>query len=136
MTSASQPSKGLHIALWIVQVLLAAMFTMSGTMKLITPIEVLGAQMDWVKEMPFLIHFIGVSEIAGSLGLLLPSILRIKPVLTAWAAIGLLTIMVLAAALHLSRGEWGSVAGNIVFGAMASFVAWGRMKKAVIAPRA
>jgi putative oxidoreductase len=83
----------------------------------------------------WLVRFIGTSELLGALGLILPAAMRIKPVLTGFAALGLLTIMVLAALFHASRGEFGMLRVNSVLGALAAFVAWGRLKKAPIPAR-
>ena len=80
-------------------------------------------------------RFIGLSEIAGAIGLVLPALTRIKPILTAWAAVGLTTIMVLAMIMHAVRGELGALPMNAVLGGMAAFVAWGRFRWAPIAPR-
>jgi putative oxidoreductase len=73
----------------------------------------------------WLVRFIGTSELLGALGLILPAAMRIKPALTGFAALGLLTIMVLAALFHVSRGEFGMLPINSVLGALAAFVAWG-----------
>lgn len=133
---AQQPRRALSIALWIAQVLLAGMFLMTGAMKLSQPISALGAQMPWVLDVPAtLVRFIGAAELAGALGLLLPSLTRIQPRLTALAALGLVLVMVLASAFHLSRGEGAMVPMNLVLAALAAFVAWGRAKAAPIAPR-
>ncbi len=135
--SASAPvpaRKGLHIGLWVVQVLLALAFGMAGVMKMTTPIADLAAQMAWTGELPGLVRFIGVSEFLGAIGLILPSALRIQPKLTGFAAIGLVVVMILAAAFHTSRGEPG-LPVNLVLGAMAAFVAWGRLRAAPIASR-
>ncbi len=122
--------KGLNISLWIAQVLLAGMFLMAGFMKLAPNIEVM------TKEMPaWLVRFIGVSETLGGIGLLLPSILRIKPVLTPLAAIGILTIMILATILHISRGQYSEVGITVVLGCLAAFVAWGRFTKLQVQPK-
>jgi len=135
MTTA-QPSKALHISLWIAQILLAAAFLMSGLMKLSQPIEALAAQMQWPGQVPAgLVRFIGLAEVLGALGLILPAATRIKPGLTPLAAMGLIVVMVLASAFHLSRGEGQMVPANLVLAALAAFVAWGRTKKAPIAPR-
>jgi hypothetical protein len=67
--------------------------------------------------------------------MLLPSLTRIKPALTPAAASGLLTIMVLAAGHHVANGEAKLLPIHFVLGGMAAFVAWGRWKKAPIAPR-
>jgi len=135
MTDSKSPSKALHISLWIAQVLLAVMFGMAGLMKTFQPIDGLVASgMTWAAEMPGLVRFIGISELAGAVGLILPAALRIKPILTPVAAVGLLVVMILAAGYHLSRGEPGA-STNLVLGAIAAFVAWGRFKAAPIAPR-
>jgi putative oxidoreductase len=136
LEAAPNVSKGLNIGLWTVQVLLAVGFGMAGGMKLVVPIADLLKQMDWVASAPWLPRFIGVAELAGALGLVLPSLTRIKPILTPIAAVGLATIMVLALGFHVSRGEMSHLPPVIVLGALAVFVAWGRFTKARIAPRA
>ena len=68
----------------------------------------------------------------GAIGLILPAATKIKPTLTPLAALGLLTIMILAMAFHLSRGEAQALPINMVLGGLAAFVAWGRTKKAPI----
>ncbi|MBL7905327.1 MAG: DoxX family protein [Bacteroidales bacterium] len=126
-------NKKLNIALWIAQSLLAAMFLMTGVMKLTSPIETLAESLPWVTSVPVaLIRFIGLSEFLGGLGLLLPSILKIKPQLTVWAARGLTVVMALAAIFHGSRGEFSAIGMNVVLLAIAVFIFWGRSKKAPI----
>ncbi len=126
-----------NIALWAGQVLLAAAFAMAGVMKSTAPIAELAAQMKWPGEVaPEMVRFIGISELLGALGLLLPSALRIAPKLTPLAAVGLATIMVLAAAHHLRAGDGGGpVVVNVVLGGIALAIAWGRLRVAPIAPR-
>lgn len=129
-------SKAIHITLWIAQGLLAVMFIMAGVMKASQPIEVLTESLPWVASTPLgLVRFIGISELLGGLGLLLPSLLRIKPFLTAWAAIGLALVMVFATVFHISRGETSVIGMNFILLAIAVFIAWGRMKKAPIQPK-
>jgi uncharacterized membrane protein YphA (DoxX/SURF4 family) len=131
------PSKVLNGSLWTVQVLLGLMFLMAGFTKLTTPLDQLLAMMPWVSAVPgALVRFIGISELAGGLGLVLPAATRIKPVLTPIAAGGLVVVMILAALLHASRGEFGALPVNFVLGGLAAFVAWGRATRARIAPRA
>jgi len=126
-------SKGMNIGLWVVQVLLGAMFLMAGAMKTAQPIEALVESLPWVTTVPAaLVKFIGISEVLGGLGLLLPSLLRIKPSLTVMAAYGLILVMILAALFHGSRGEFSAIGMNVVLIAMAYFVAWGRSKKVPI----
>ncbi|MCI4670535.1 MAG: DoxX family protein [Bacteroidia bacterium] len=133
MSAEQKPSKGLNIALWIIQSLLAIMFIMAGVMKSFQPIEQLATSLPWVADASiFLVRFIGISELLGGIGLLLPSILKIQPKLTGFAAIGILIIMILAAAYHGMRGEFEAIGMNVVIGALAGFVAWGRLYKAPI----
>ena len=130
-------NKVINIALWVVQVLLGLMFIMAGATKSFQPVEALAESLPWVTSTPLeLVRFIGVSELLGGLGLLLPSILRIKPFLTVWAALGLAAVMVLAALFHASRGEFSAIGVNVVMVAMFAFVAWGRSKKVPIATKA
>ena len=129
-------NKGLNIALWITQVLLAALFLMAGSTKLFQPINEIAKMLPWAAEMPAgMVRFIGLSELLGGIGLLLPSILRIQPKLSVFAAIGLALVQVLAAGFHISRGETSVIGMNFLFMAMAVFVAWGRAKKAPIASK-
>jgi putative oxidoreductase len=124
----------MHILLWVVQVLLACAFGMAGVMKSTQPVEALvQGGMAWAGQMPLaMVRFIGVSELLGAIGLILPAATKIKPFLTPLAALGLLTIMILAMAFHLSRGELQATPINIVLGGLAAFVAWGRTKKVPI----
>lgn len=127
-----------NVALWGVQLLLAAMFGMAGVMKTTMPIPDLAAQLVWPGEIPpALVRFIGASELLGAVGLVLPSVLRILPRLTVAAAVGLLTIMLLAIPFHLVMGhDPAGVVFDAVLGGLAAFVAYGRLKLAPIAPRA
>jgi len=127
-------SKGLRIGLWVVQVLLALVFAMSGGMKLAVPYEELLKQGAWVQRVSEgLVKFIGVAELSGALGLILPAATRIKPFLTPLAAAGFVVIMVLASALHLSLGQ--PPIAQVILGGLAAFVVWGRFRKAPITPR-
>jgi putative oxidoreductase len=124
------------IALWIVQLLLAAAFGMAGFMKATAPMADLAASMGWPADLPpALVRFIGVSELAGAIGLVLPALTRIKPALTPLAAAGLVVVMALAALFHVVRGEFSAIPINFVLGALAAWVAWGRTSRVPIAPR-
>lgn len=125
-----------NIALWIAQGLLAIMFIMAGSMKATQPIEALTEALPWVAETPaLLVKFIGVSELLGGLGLLIPSIFRWKPNLSIFAALGLALVMILAGGFHASRGEFSAIGMNVVLLVLALFIAWGRRKKAPILPK-
>ena len=127
----------MNIALWIVQAVLAAVFLFAGGMKLMMPIEDLVANGMNAFEggSVALVRFIGLSEVAGGLGLILPAALRIKPKLTVAAAGALAFVMVLAVATHLWLGEPEAIGAPIVLGLLCAFVAWGRSTKQAIAPR-
>jgi putative oxidoreductase len=119
----------MNIVLWILQVLLAVAFGMFGFNKISQPIDGLVGMMPWVTAVPaLLVRFIGVAEVAGALGLLLPRLTGIQPKLTAWAAAGLATVMVLAAIFHATRGEFGNIGFNAVLLVLAAVVAWGRWR--------
>lgn len=128
----NQKSKTLHISLWIVQVLLAIAFGMAGFMKLTAPIADLASKgMGFVNEYSAnAVRLIGITELLAAVGLILPSALRILPILTPVAASGLAVVMVLAAQYHISHNE--SVVANIVLFTLTAFVAWGRFKKSPI----
>lgn len=130
------PSRGLTTALWVVQGLLALAFLGAGFTKVSLPIDQLATQMSWVSHVPAaLVRFIAVAELLGAVGLILPAATRILPVLTPLAAAGLALVMALGAATHASIGELAMVVPNFVLLGLAAFVAWGRFKKAPIAPR-
>jgi DoxX-like family len=117
-------------ALWIVQALLALLFLFSGAMKFIMPIE----EMTRDIQMPIaFLRFIGVAEILGGVGLVLPSLLRIRPGLTPLAAAGLVIIMIGATVLSLMIGGVVLALMPFVVGLLTAFVAYGRWKLAPIA---
>jgi len=119
----------MNYALWIVQGLLAALFLFAGGMKLVLPLEKLTGPF----PLPGLfIRFIGVCEVLGALGLILPGLLRIRPGLTPLAAAGLVIIMIGATVLTLLGGELTAAVVSAVVGLLAAFVAYGRWR---LAPR-
>lgn len=116
----------MNIALWIVQVLLGGMFVMAGVMKAFQ-YERAKASLPWVKDVPSsLTRFIGIAELLGGLGLLLPAITGILPWLTPLAGAGLALVMVLAIGFHASRREAQAIGFNAVLLVLAAFVAYGR----------
>jgi len=115
--------------LWIVQGLLALVFLASGGMKLVMPIE----EMTKDVAMPgAFLRFIGVAEVLGAIGLVLPSLLRIRPGLTPLAAAGLVIIMIGATVVTLSIGGGATALIPFVVGVLAAFVAYGRWRLAPI----
>jgi len=106
------------------------MFAYAGATKAFQAIEPLSQTLPWVLEYPeSYVRLIGLAELAGSLGLVLPMLLRIKPELVPFAALGLVIVMVLALGFHIFRNEYGALGMNIVLGSIAAFVAWGRSRK-------
>jgi len=117
----------MNIALWIVQVLLALAFAGSGISKLMQPYEKLAERMGYVKDFsPGAIRGIGVLEVLGAIGVILPALTGILPWLTPTAGIGLGLVMLGAMATHLRRKEYPMIVGNLVLLALAAFVAYGR----------
>ncbi|WEK54115.1 MAG: DoxX family protein [Candidatus Cohnella colombiensis] len=117
----------MNIALWIVQGLLALMFIFAGMTKALQ-YEKAKASMPWVKEVSKgLVTFIGVVELIGGIGLIVPWATDIAPILTPIAAIGLALIMLFAAVFHAKRKENQAIGMNIILLALAVFVAIGRL---------
>ena len=135
-SSSTSSGKGIHIALWVVQLLLAFFFLMVGYSHALMPYDVVAQQATWMNDVPrALARFIGYAEIAGGLGLIIPAAIRVKPWLTPLAALGLAVIMILAIPFHISKGEAIVIWIHAVIAAIALCVAWGRWRKVPIAPR-
>ena len=123
-----------NIVLWVVQVLLALAFLLAGVPKATQPIPALAKRITWAKDVPApFVRFIGVVEILGALGLILPALTGILPWLTVAAAIGLAIVMVAAIIFHLARGEVNRIAFNIVFLLLLLFLTYGRIALAPLA---
>ena len=135
MTGQPSKSTALHVSLWIVQALLALFYIGTGVFKLVTSLATLAAMWPWAGEYPTLLRFTGVVDLLGGLGLVLPALTRIRPNLTALAALGVAALQVGAIAFHLSRGEAANTPLNFGLLALAVFVFWGRRVKAPIRPR-
>ena len=118
----------MNIALWIVQVLLAGLFLMAGVMKVFQYERVKASRPQEKLVLPRgLTTFIGISELLGGLGLLLPALTGILPWLTPLAGAGLTLIMILAIGFHASRREGQAIAINSVLLVLTAFVAYGRL---------
>jgi uncharacterized membrane protein YphA (DoxX/SURF4 family) len=116
-------------ALWIVQGLLAVLFLFAGGVKLVLPVE------EMTKQMPvplpgLFLRFLGVAEVLGALGLILPGLLRVRPGLTPLAAAGLVIIMIGATVITLVGGDVATALISLVVGVLAAFVAYGRWRLA------
>lgn len=117
----------MDITLWILQIPLAVVFAAAGGMKLTQPREKLRSSMPWVEDFSDQsVKLIGVAEVLGAIGLVLPAAIGIAEWLTPTAAACLALVMVLAAVAHLRRREPSNVAVNAVLFALAAFVAFER----------
>jgi hypothetical protein len=115
----------MNLALWIVQGLLALLFLFAGGMKLILPLEDLAGP---VTLPGWFVRLIGICEVLGALGLVLPGVLRIRTELTPIAAAGLLIVMIGAVVVTMTGGDTAMALIPGVVGLLAAFVAYGRWR--------
>ncbi len=118
----------MNIVLWVLAGLLAVAFLAAGAMKLTQPKEKLSASgMAWTDDFsPGMVKTIGALEVLAAVGLILPAVLDIAPILVPLAALGLVLLMAGAAITHLRRKEPQMIVVNLVLLALAAVVAWGR----------
>ncbi|MFL6024895.1 MAG: DoxX family protein [Marmoricola sp.] len=124
----------MNLAAWIVSGLLAAVYLMAGTLKTTQPLDKLRPQMGWVDDISLrTLRMIGVLELLGALGLVLPKLLGVvderagvQGTLTGLAALGLALIQLFAIPVHVRRGEAAKTPMNVVFAGLALFVAAAR----------
>jgi uncharacterized membrane protein YphA (DoxX/SURF4 family) len=115
-------------ALWVVQVLLAGAFVVSGATKLSQPKEKLLKNWAWVEDSSQgSVRIIGALEVLGAIGIVVPALTGIVPSLTPLAALGLVLTMIGAALTHLRRAEYGPIAVSAVVLIVAALVAYGRL---------
>ena len=118
-------SKRISTAIWTVQAILACLFLFAGGAKLVMPIAAM------TKQMPvpgLFLRFLGVAELAGAIGLVLPSLLRIRPWLTPLAAGGLVIIMSGATGISLAGGKVAPALIPFVIGLLAGVVSFARTR--------
>lgn len=123
----------MNIVLWILQVLLALVFLAHGIMFLAPPPDI-AVQMDASLSRWFQL-FMGVAEVLAAVGLILPGLTRILPVLVPAAGVGVAIVMVAATVWHLVRAEFGSAVITFVLLVLALIVVDGRWRRLPIAPR-
>jgi uncharacterized membrane protein YphA (DoxX/SURF4 family) len=117
----------MNIGLWIVQALVALAFIAAGAIKSSQPVDKLKKNMGWVEDVnPGFVKMIGILEILGGLGVILPAVTHILPWLTLVAAIGLVIIMVGAVVVHLRRNEASHIAAPLVLLLLSLIVVYGR----------
>jgi hypothetical protein len=124
-------NRKLNQALWIVAGILAVVFVVASSSKLLVPKEkqagMFGAASKWVEDFsPRALRAIGVLEFLAAVGLIVPAALGIAPVLVPLAATGAVVLFTGAVVTRLRRGERATIIGDLAYLAMAAFVAWGR----------
>ena len=130
----------MNTSLWTVQILWGVFFSFTGFGKILCVNQAVWNLMlprvPWFSAVPQgLFVFIGVCEFLGGVGLILPAMIGVKPKLTPLAAFGLTLVMILAAVFHIVRGEYNFfLPFNLVAGAGAAFIAYGRLLVMPIAP--
>jgi DoxX-like family len=119
--------RNLNVVLWIIQGLLALLFLFAGGVKLILPIASMAKQ---VALPGWFLRFIGVAEVLGGIGLILPGITRIRTGLTSLAACGLVIIMIGATWITATEGSIRSALFPLAVGLLAAFIAYARSRLA------
>jgi DoxX-like family len=123
VNSTATTGKGWTIALWIAQLLLAAAYGLFGSMKATQPLDQISIMMKWIPDFPPLfVRTLGIVEVLGAIGIILPSLFRIQPRLTVIAALCILVHQFCAVALHASKGEFDVLGLNVVLIALAAFI--------------
>lgn len=118
----------MNIALWIAQIFLGVSFLLEGIKKL-SPPPGLPEFAQWLYDLPPTVSaLIGIAELAAAAGLILPGLLKKRPDLTSWAALGLVVNMAGAIVFHVMRAEHANLTLNVTLLLIAAFVAWGRWK--------
>ncbi len=129
MKKQTTTSKTWNILLWTAQIILSGSLLWSGSVKLFQSIEELKTMWPWTGEVsPKFVKLTGVFDLLGAFGLILPALLRFKPVLIPWSAIGIILLMIAGGVFHVSRGETEQIGVNIMFAVFAGLIAWGRFK--------
>jgi uncharacterized membrane protein YphA (DoxX/SURF4 family) len=121
--------RGINIVLWTVQILLALAYVTAGYQKAFLPLDQIVRTIFWVAYVPHaLVRFIGVSELLGAIGLIVPVATRIQPRLTTFAVAGLALIMASATIMHAVRGEYSVLPFTLALFCLDAFVAYGRWR--------
>lgn len=118
----------MNVALWVLQSVIAVFFAMAGARHIFTPRSHLVTQYPWVAATPpWFLRFVGVAELLGAVGLVLPMVLSIVPRLSVAAAVGLALVMGSASVFHFTRKEQPQSVVTLVLMLLAVFVAVGRV---------
>ncbi len=119
----------MNTTVWFIQAVLTLAFSIAGFLKIVMPKEKLGKTLPWAKDYSAgRVKFIGLSELLGAVGLVVPLLTGIVPVLTPWAASALCLVMLLAMMHHLRRSEFKEILINAVLFVLLVVVAVYRFK--------
>ncbi|MCF6327748.1 MAG: DoxX family protein [Devosiaceae bacterium] len=131
MTREKSGRNWLSIALWAVQIFLAIGYAIAGMMKIVSPISDLALEMAYAADVPeWFVRTVGVLEIAGAVGIILPALMKVMTWLVPLTAICFSLVQVTAIFIHANYGETAQfLAINLILLAMSLFVLWGRWKK-------
>ena len=117
----------MNVALWVLQVLTAVAFGGHGFLMISGP-QRMAERVPWVSSLPApVVRLLGLLEILGAIGVVVPAATGVLPSLTVAAAGALVAMMLLAMLFHLTRREWPNIGLNLVLGALAFAVAYGRL---------
>jgi putative oxidoreductase len=118
----------LHFAVWTAQLALASFFGVMAMLKLILHFERVVELIAWAGSVPEpFVRTLGVVELLGAIVVAAPAVTPAPQRVVGWTAVGFLTLMFSAAIIHIARGEPRMLAINLLVGALAAFVAWGRL---------
>lgn len=132
MTSrlSSSVNRYLFVGLWLAQIIVALVFAASGLTKVFIPIAELTRMMTWPGDYPLaFVRTLGLVDLAGAVGMLLPSLTRVYPQLAVLAAGCCTLLQILAIGFHASRGEFSVLPLNLALLPMCILVLWGRGKR-------
>jgi uncharacterized membrane protein YphA (DoxX/SURF4 family) len=116
-----------NITVWIIQGVLAAIFAIAGILKTTQPKEKLSPKLPWVNDFSIsAVRFYGTAELLGAIGIIIPYLTGILPILTPLAALGLACMMLSAAIYHYGKREYKAIAFNLVLLILALVVAFSR----------
>jgi hypothetical protein len=135
-TPTDQPARALDRTLWTLQTVFFLLYAGTAVWKLATPPDELAGMIPWAGDVPWsFLAATALVDLAGGLGVLLPSVTRITPWLAPVAAGGLAALQASAIVFHVVRGEAADTPFNVVLLVLALVALWGRGRRAPIVPR-